>query len=214
MEELMATDYEQMCARDKALREEMATLCKNIAKAMPEWTLEVKDDYDAETTLSHPDGLKFHLRRDHSGKRDRITVQTWSWPRYKSKWERGEWQTAVLSPRDLYPRDADSPSISVAIARGASAVVKDINTRFLPEYKRLYGLCKAKAQELETYALKSRADWMEICRVANADPERDHIYGDGRFDVENRKGKAYFTAYLTASQLTRVLEIVKAESAD
>lgn len=52
--------------------------------------------------------------------------------------------THAIVPRDVLPY-AGAPEIKACITRGAVAIAKDIKRRFLPEFVRVWDLCKARA---------------------------------------------------------------------
>lgn len=203
----MATDYAARQAAEQKRREQMVTLCQEIAGFLPAWELALDDDYDKSHTFTCGE-LKFRISWDRSAKADRVNIQTWHWPRYKFSFEHGEWQKSTQSPNNLRDPAEVSPGISCAMDRGAEAIANDIKRKFLPEYARIYARCAERAAAYEVDALARHAAWEKVCSVLKADPNHNHHYVSN-FSIENRGGKAHLVGDVTAEQLEKILNLLK-----
>lgn len=103
-------------------------LVTDIATHLPgNWTVgEIRTGYESHATTftETATSLPFHLSADGYQNKNRISVSG-SWP-HDDQFGYGT----------FYPND--SPSITAAYKRGAAALAKDIEHRFLPDYTSLY----------------------------------------------------------------------------
>ena len=213
------TDYERMQERDKAKKDEMNALFLSIAGLMPGWTIKANENPESDSHFRNvlvKGDLQIHFARESGGKQDKVNIQTWAWPGYNYV-DRGEVRKAMVTPRDLYDPKEESPSISCSISRGAEAIVKDINRRFLSDYERIFARCVEKAKQSGDYAAKIKGDWEAICAVLDVSPLRDSHYpkttiGEYNFQVTNRNGKAHLELDVNAVQLKQILDALKRPS--
>ena len=99
------------------------------------------------------------------------------WPTY-SKTEYGNEYRQVVSPRELRyenGRAVESPSINVSSKRGVKAIVKDIQRRFLPEYTRVWGLCKARVEATTAYNSRCDETWDKVCGAMGKTPTTNSV---------------------------------------
>lgn len=189
---------------------DLTQLCKQVATHFDGWTLvEDGESFDGRWKLRR-DGMEICLRLDWA-KKDRLTVKTWGWPSYKDD---SRIDKVIVYPRDLSPREAD-PDISVAWARGAEVIAKEIKRRFLPEYERIYALALAKATRAQEQINEARANWEAACKVIGASPSGNvhYVESNGKRDltVENRNGSTYISTYVTPEQLAHVVKALRGE---
>lgn len=210
-EERRALEVEHGAKQARALE----ILIRDIAKLMPGWQFR-PDTEESPNYRRHvlvKDGMTIHLSRD-SQKKDRLHIGTWSWPDYTTWNDRGEQSKTSIRPQDLYDPKEDSPSISVAIDRGAEALVKEINRRFLPEYERLYSRCLDRAIKNGTEQLNSREMWLEACRIAGVSPKynsTDVKTKRGRVGLAKRHSEITLTMDVGLDTLKRILDALNAE---
>jgi hypothetical protein len=194
----------------KVTREHFHALCTDVASALG-WLFKAEgESYDYTCSLQDK-GMGFSLAYDKW--KHRISVRSWNWPQYTVNESRGYVKTETVMPSSLYdPREA-SPSITVSADKTAAQIAKDIQTRFLPEYTRLYARCLARAQSSQEYADTSESGWQAVCKVIGADPKHHHHYsniaGEYNASIENRSGKAHVTLDLTADQLAKVIAALR-----
>lgn len=137
--------------------------------------------YEIQLTWS-----KYANRHDQ----ERVSVSVNNWPTYKAYSREGRATEERVGPWSLYNPKESAPKITVAIARGAAIVAKEITRRVLPEYERLYKRCAEKACADQAYHLKARDGWVAVCAAINADPKHSHHYvrigaDKTRLEVEN-----------------------------
>lgn len=166
------------------------------------WKYSPRGDDDERANIVKG-GMRIDIRRDYQHK-DKVSMSSWDWPTYSTT-ERGTERINQVSPRDLWDPKEEAPDISCSISRGHSAIAKDMERRLIPNLERIWMRCKERADNYQASYDKARRDWIEICRVLNADPEREVHYGTG-IHIENRNGKAHLTADLDAEQLKAVME--------
>ncbi len=68
-------------------------------------------------------------------------------------------QNGYTSPADV--RES-SPSINVSLDRGHAAIARQITTRFLPEYMRVFALILARIAADDDYSARKSANWKSI----------------------------------------------------
>lgn len=200
------TDYKARQEREERLATQLQTLFSEIASRMPGWTVKPADPDDGNTwrryVLQRGD-MGIHIHRDTNGKGDRVNISTWHWPSY-SYIECGDERRETVSPHNLYDPKESSPSITCAMDRGADAIVKEIQRRFLPEYERLYARCKAKVEESRAFHDKSQDSWRSICETIKADQTRDRHYF-GPLTIERRSNGARVEVDLGAEALAKLI---------
>lgn len=203
------TDWKTRDEREKALAAQLRALFREIATLMPDWTIKATDPADGETWRNYVlerDGMGIHFRRDSSGKGDRVTIGTWEWPSY-TYMERGSDRKEVVTPHHLYDPKESSPSITCAMDRGAAAIVKGINRRFLPDYELIYGRCMVRAQEAQAYHNKARDSWQAICAVIGGNPDHGrHYYGP--LTIEKRSDGAKVEVNMSADKLKQLITVM------
>src|SRR5258708_3210261 len=116
-------------------------LYNGVAAHLAGWKVTIDnpdDDFRFEyryRLTNNVEGQDIHLSFGSGVDRGKVRVSG-SWPK---KGEHGPWS----GPGDLYPCES-SPSINCALSRGYDVIAKDITRRFLPEYRRIWGLLVAK----------------------------------------------------------------------
>jgi hypothetical protein len=175
------------------------------------WTPEPQGERYDLRMAGVKDGMRFcvtYVPHTH-----RLHIQTWTWPGYTTAELREHPDTKQVWPRDLREPKESDPDITVSADKTPEQIARDISRRFLAEYTRIYTRCRAVADERQAGENASRDGWAQVCRVLKADPKRNTHYADiaGSYNatIENRSGKAYVSLYLTADQLTTVMEALK-----
>lgn len=153
--------------------ETLVTLGQVLAPHLDGWAFDPNADSESwrQEIFFSKGGLRFCITR-HRSKTDRIDVETWNWPKYTTL-ERGDERTTTVTPSNLHNPEESSPSISVAIARGAEVIAREIKRRFIPEYERLYTRCVEQAANYQKYSDESRDSWQRVCTLINEDPKRN-----------------------------------------
>jgi hypothetical protein len=191
---------------------ELLALAGAIAAQMEGWTLQPPKE-DRWYMLLVRDEMQIGIKRDSSGKRDRVNISTWSWPKY-TKYERGEARQEQVTPTSLYDPKESAPSISCAMARGADAITKEIKRRFLPDYERIWKRCTERAEAYGRAEVNARESWVAICKAAGqARPVNGWIYAELKkgvtLRIENRSGSGHISQDFTAPQIAAIIEALK-----
>jgi hypothetical protein len=114
-----------------------------------------------------PAGYNFTLGwSDHRGERISITGH---YPRSKN---------AYYSPRDCVPYDQrdsyKTPDITVAANRGIDVLVKEINRRFLPDYRAAYAMVAKRVAQADDYAQAKLDTIHKVAQGIGCNLEREH----------------------------------------
>jgi hypothetical protein len=199
---------------DKITQEQFSDVCQQIAAYFPHWTLAHSgESYDMRHTLSHANGLQICLSTSKYDKVPRLTVQTWTWPRY-TKTERGELRFETIYPNSLYDPKESAPSITISLAKSPELIAKDIKRRFLPEYERIFARCAEKAQSHQAHEDNSRSQWQEVCEALRLDPKHNvHYVSTGKdsrsVSLSNRNGSLHLEFYATKDQTLAVIAAMR-----
>lgn len=143
-----AETYEQRRDREhrenEVKRETIRGIIKGIAEALGGCTVADKFGND-NRTITTPDGFSFHIGWSEYG-RDAFTRLNIS----------GEYHAEKLY--DHIPYGAIRPSIGVSTAKSPATIAKDIERRFLPEYKALITAARERKAKSDDYANRSIAN--------------------------------------------------------
>lgn len=188
------------------MRAKLEELALGISRYLPAgWSLEVpkEDDMNNDRRFFRNGEMKFGISLDY-GKPDRLNVSTWTWPGY-THMERGEIQTTTVWPHDLYDPKEDGIDITIGANRGADVIAKEIGRRFLPEYHRIWDRCWLKANQYQQHGDKSAAQWREVCRLLNKDPNHNNHYSAlGPLSIRNNNGSLSVEGYLSLPQVKAI----------
>jgi len=177
---------------------------------------EYGDEEYCNPIIAHPDGREmwFQLGWAQKGK---LHVSG-TWPKYEKpdSFNHNSYPQTV-SPRDL-PYESghtvEPPSINVSLERPVDAIVRDIQRRFLPEYTRIWGLCKAKCEATAAYENDVETTWATVCAALGCRGNRPSFsMAVGGTYVEFEKGTddgVRIKAYALPVELTlKVIELLK-----
>jgi hypothetical protein len=103
----------------------------------------------------------------------------------------GYWPQRGPAPHSasyVVPHDVreSSPSINVSLDRGYEVIARQIVTRFLPEYTRIWELIKAKIAQQDAYQNQMAENWKRIAEsglVVRAGRHQDEYRADVRIGV-------------------------------
>lgn len=87
-------------------------------------------------------------------------------------------------PSSIYKNGnrASAPSITVAVERGAKALVSAIESRFLPEYRRLFKLCREQVDTDDAYRYKQKSNAERVAEAIGSHVE-PRSGGSGAYSV-------------------------------
>lgn len=198
--------YEDRLTREKAERYEkqcaLTRLSLELAKHLDGWEPSPPRN-EAETEQASTGGWfaqyaylqKGEMRLDLvcgsyelKGDRIKVGVAHDGWPSYTAYDDnKGRPSKTRVTSHDLYPR------------------------RFLPEYERLWALCKAKAEKSQAYEDNKRGSWQAICRVLQTQPNWKVVHptiadlGDCRLEQESDGAEIKF--HVDAALLQRLVDV-------
>lgn len=193
-------------------RRTLAALSKELEPLLDGWSLVPEDPENPNYDLRcfEQDGMGFGIRLDR--KEDRVMVRSCDWPSYKQDEGRDYIKTCTIWPRDLYDPKEDYPEITIAISRGARAIAKEIDRRFLPDYTRIYGRCLEKARVGQEYEDRSQATWKAVCEATGHETKyhSHHVKlpgeDTGYVTIERRGDKAHLSVTVGAERVKAILK--------
>jgi hypothetical protein len=160
--ETMQTKYE----RENIERlSNLKTLYRAVASHLSGWAAFSESRNGNETlgirntTIS---GMGVHLKIEDGANRGKVLV-TGEWPQDGPN-------GAYMPPSSV---QENSPSIRVALARGPEAIAKEITKRFLPDYIRIWHLCKGKLDNNLAYEKRKLDNWARIAKKVYQPHERN-----------------------------------------
>lgn len=146
-------------------REFESTLAPIIAELGADWSLEpLKEEYDflpRWRTITGANGRQLWAQLD----RDRIEFRACNWPAYTDK----DGRTKETKVGDLYGPRESTPVTTASAARPAKAIAKQINSRLMPEYDRLWERLETIAASSQRYADKQKTALAALAKATGDD---------------------------------------------
>lgn len=163
---------------------------RKIAALLPgKWT--VKDPSEPNdgswwASVENCDGRKLHFRADDRKKGAPRVEISGIWPSSKSQ--------GVIAPARYADNEKGTFEITVARNRGAAAIAAEIKRRLLPDYSRVFVICKARAEywdENDRRRNEVAAELRQLVGDTKSFPNRDPksvcaAKLDGVLDIEVR----------------------------
>lgn len=147
-----------------------------LAEAMkplaPGWNITIEEDYDHAIRVQLSVGY-VQGSGSTSGASLRLSVGPYNHP--------GRVVVSGSYPPDTWGRNSVG-SITIALSRGAEAIVKDIKHRFLPGYLESYAKALAAKQAADECQAQQEAIIAELAAILGVEPRGEvaYAYGAGR----------------------------------
>lgn len=176
----MSTEWEKdQAARAETNRikqEAFRALVTAIAKALGEgFKSSTSKELEHLGEIRHADGRCVNINNSWYSNKGRLNISG-DYPKDR--------EGRYSGPRDwgVIAYNETGPSITVNASRAPEAIAKDIKSRFLPEYTRLFNLCLEKRTEREGYRGEEKAKAERILsalgkRIARivGEPDNTHV---------------------------------------
>lgn len=133
----------------------------NIAGALGGRIIKQRDDCGTFADVELADGVRFHMSAGGYGNEGRITFSG-DWPSYVKP----DGGLTIVIPRDVWidNKQLHSPSISASLTRTVDQIAKDVERRFLPEYRPIWRAVKQRADDQTEYYRKQRETAERVAR--------------------------------------------------
>jgi hypothetical protein len=129
--------------------------------------LAARDD-DHVVEMLHPEGFKLFFNAGWSGGYDKISIG--------SSWPLDEDRRQVTSSYD-----ASIPRINVSVTRTPEAIAREVERRFLPEWKPLWEKSLARLDSSRKHEGETKSNAAELAEIVGIDPSE--IDKNGRFSL-------------------------------
>jgi hypothetical protein len=103
-------------------------------------------------------------------------------------WPQGGDNMPYVSPRDVRE---ESPSINVSYAKGYPAIARDIERRFLPNYRRIFALCLASIDAHNSYEARKLANWQRVAAAKCLKQDYRHDQQRASINLPNSYGDVH-----------------------
>lgn len=118
--------------------------------------------------MLHPEGFKLFFNAGWSGGYDKISIG--------SSWPLDEDRRQVTSSYD-----ASIPRINVSVTRTPKAIAREVERRFLPEWRPLWEASMARLDSSRKHEDETKSNAAELAEIAGVDPSE--VDKNGRFSL-------------------------------
>ena len=120
--------------------------------------------------MKHPEGFRLFFNAGWSGGYDKISIG--------SSWPLDEDRRQVTSSYD-----ASIPRINVSVTRTPEAIAKEVERRFLPEWRPLWEKAMARLESTKKHEGDTRSNAVGLAEIAGVDAKE--VDKNGRFSLYN-----------------------------
>lgn len=128
-------------------------LAAGMQPLVPDWIIVARDDYDKTIDITLPCGGGLHMHLNPYNHAGRVVI--------RGSYPQGTWSNKRVG------------AITVALARGPEAIVKEIKRRLLPEYLPSFAAASRAEQESLAYQARCTAALKELADVLGVAVYRD-----------------------------------------